>query len=844
MLCEKRSLLFILLLPFITVSLEAQKPLPDSPDVEQMADAMLAKLTLGEKIDLIGGEDGLFVRAQPKAGFPKLKMSDGPLGVGSWGPSTAYASGIALAATWDPYLAKEVGDSIGLDARARGVHILLGPGVNLFRAPMNGRNFEYFGEDPFLASRIAVGYIEGVQGEGVIATVKHFAANNEEYDRHSVSSDIDERTLREMYLPAFEAAVREAHVGAVMDSYNLVNGTHSTQNGHLNLDILKRDWGFNGILMSDWDATYDGIAAANSGLDLEMPSGKNMNRKTLLSAVQQGQVSEAVIDDKVRRIFRTALRFGFLDRPQRVVITPLFREAASAVALEEACEGIVLLKNDNSLLPLNSRKVQKLAVIGPGAWPLQTGGGGSSQVTPFSSMSLAEALAKRSGADVPYARGLPTVNEFFDDSDFGDAGTDPEDASTDLQPVKVETFGNPDFKGSPESTEYTDHIDSWRSEEWTPSATVRKSIRYSVTFTPPKSGRYLLLTAAGATDTYKVMVDGRLVLEQSQHEGQAPQSVEVSLIQGKAVVIQLDYCPDATYARVGLGIRAVDDLIAEEAKEVATTADVVIVSVGFDWTNESEGFDRTFGLPWGQDELIEAVRKVNPRTIVIVTAGGDIDTSRWLSTIPAFVQNWYPGQEGGTAMAEILFGDHAPEGKLPISYERSWEDNPVHDNYYATPAPPGQIRHVKYAEDVFLGYRYYTSANKKPLYPFGFGLSYTTFSFSRLRISPPSLTAGKSLAVSFEVANTGKRPGTEVAEVYVGDPSASIVRPVKELKGFEKVRLAPGQRQRVTISLNARAFSYWSESDHSWRIDPGRFVVYVGDSSENTPLMAEAVITD
>jgi beta-glucosidase len=303
---------------------QAQGPVPDSPAIEQRVDAMIGKLTLQQKLELIGGLNEMFIRAEPDAGFPMLKMSDGPEGVRTWGPDTAYAGGIALAAAWDPQLATRMGESMGKDARARGVNFLLGPGVNIYRAPMCGRNFEYFGEDPYLSGQTAAAYIRGVQSEGVIATVKHFAANNEEYDRHNVSSDLDERTLREIYLPAFEAAVHEGHVGAVMNSYNLLNGIHATQNPHLNLDILKGEWKFDGILMSDWDATYSAVGAAKNGLDLEMPSGKFMNPKNLSAAVRSGEVSQATIDEKVRRIFRAAIRFGFLDRDQTDPAIPMF----------------------------------------------------------------------------------------------------------------------------------------------------------------------------------------------------------------------------------------------------------------------------------------------------------------------------------------------------------------------------------------------------------------------------------------------------------------------------------------------------------------------------------------
>src|SRR5215472_9986744 len=310
-----RKLQFACLFIIITVLPAQCQTLRSSAAVEAQVDSLLKQLTLEEKIDLLGGVDDFYIRAIPKIGLPRLKMADGPAGVRNYGPSTVFG-GIGLAATWDPDLARRVGAMIGQDARARGVHFMLGPGVNIYRAPMCGRNFEYFGEDPFLASRTAVGYIEGMQSQGVSATIKHFMGNNQEYDRHNIDSIIDERTMREIYLPVFEAAVKEAHVGAIMDSYNLTNGQHLTENGYLNTEVVKKEWGFDGIIMSDWDATYDGVAAANNGLDLEMPSGKFMNRVTLLPAVEAGKVSEATIDDKVRRILGTAIRFGWLDRDQ------------------------------------------------------------------------------------------------------------------------------------------------------------------------------------------------------------------------------------------------------------------------------------------------------------------------------------------------------------------------------------------------------------------------------------------------------------------------------------------------------------------------------------------------
>src|SRR5579872_3173474 len=347
----------------------AQAPKADSPEIEAHAHAMLAKLSLEQKIELIGGIDSMYMHAQPAINLPRLKMSDASVGVRTWGPTTAYAGGVALAATWDRDFARKLGESLGRDARARGVNFLLGPGVNIARSPVSGRNFEYLSEDPFLNSAIVVPYIEGVQSQGVIATVKHYAANNQEYSRHDTDSEVDERTLREIYLPAFEAAVTRGHVDAVMNSYNLINGEHATQNEFLNLKVLKGDWGFQGILMSDWDATYDGVAAANKGLDLEMPSPRFMNAKTLAPAVKDGRVKESTIDDKVLRLLRTELRYGFTDRPQFNPADGLYSKKSDEVALKGARESLTLLKNEGILLPLDAGKVKTIAVIGPNAWP-------------------------------------------------------------------------------------------------------------------------------------------------------------------------------------------------------------------------------------------------------------------------------------------------------------------------------------------------------------------------------------------------------------------------------------------------------------------------------------------
>jgi beta-glucosidase len=829
-----KSRLVTLLCTIFPAIAAAQAPAPDSAAVEQRVDGLLARLSAQQKVELVGGYENFYVRAIPEIGLPKLKMSDGPMGVRIDGPDTAYAAGIGLAAGWDPALAERTGASFGDDARARGVHFLLGPGLNLYRSPLNGRNMEYYGEDPYLAARTVVGFVEGLQSRGVSATVKHFAANNSEYDRRNLDTLVDERTLRELYLPAFEAAVKEAHTGAVMSSYNLLNGDYTAENHHLVSDILKNEWGFKGIFMSDWEAAYDGVKAANAGLDLEMPVGKAMSPDTLQAALNDGSLSMATLDDKVRRILRTAVRFDWLDRPQEDDSLPRYSQSGRATALETARESIVLLKNDNSTLPLDPKRLHTLAVIGPDAYPAVASGGGSSHVDAYAPVSILAGLSDALGEKVHvlYARGLPTADAVFKQGSFQIADGKPG--------LLHETFDNPDFQGTPSASETVEHVDSWKPELWTPSAAKHISMRWSGRYVPEKSGDYLFLTAAASFDTYKLVVDGKTVIEQPHREGQAPLYVTLPLTAGKPVTIELDYRPDVSYARMGLGVESIEDLIPPETRKIAAQADAAVVAVGFDPSTESEAFDRSFGLPWGQEALIRAVAAANPRTIVTVTSGGGYATDNWLGLVPALLQNWYPGQEGGTVLAEIVLGKRSPEGRLPISFERRWEDNPTHDWYEAPPHPEGQKPQVRYGEGVFLGYRWYTSHpdRAQPLFPFGYGLSYSHFGFGHLKL-PRQASAGAGVDVSFDVTNTGKMAAAEVAQVYVGDPSASVPRPARELKGFRKLRLAPGQTQRVTLHLDRRAFAYYGVNNKDWTVDPGKFRIYVGESSAQTPLVAD-----
>jgi len=822
----------------------AQAPAPDTPELEAKAQALVARLTLEQKIALLSDtEDGNYSTGEPAIGLPRLKYSDGPVGVRAWGPDTAYPAGVALAASWDRALVRREAEALGRDARARAVHFMFGPGVDIARSPLAGRNFEYFSEDPFLNSALVVPYVEGVQAQGVVACVKHYALNDEEYDRHNVSVDVDERTMREIYLPSFEAAVTKGHVDAVMNSYNLINGVHATENEFLNLKVLKGEWGFKGLLFSDWDATYSAVGAANNGLDLENPTAKFMNAANLVPAVKQGLVKESTIDDKVLRLVRTALRYGFLDRPQFDPADSTYAVDDRMVALAVARGSLTLLKDQGRLLPINSHRINSIAVIGPNAYPAVTGGGGSSYTTPFDSISTLAGIANLLGAGVHvlYSPGLPTPNEFFETTTWDG-------------PVKVETFPTSDFNGQPSVSE-TRNIDDWKPSMWGPVDTAARSIRYTAAYKPAKTGKYLLLIAATSEDAYKLRVDGKEVLEQPHAEGQVPHTVALELKAGKTVYVVADYMPHIPGLHLGLGMAFEADIPSKEARDYAAAADAVVVAVGFNPATEGEGYDRTFELPFGQDALIEAIAAANPKTVVTLTGGGSVDTHRWIDKVPALLETYYPGQEGGRAIAEVIFGWHNPEGKLPVSFDRSWDENPSAKYYYPVKGADTtlhvietggkkvdyKIGHVRYDDGLMVGYRYWTTTGKHPLFPFGFGLSYTTFKFANL-VVPATATAGQTVTVTFDLTNDGNVDGSDVAQLYVSDPSAKVQRPERELKGFEKVHLTRGQTKNVSIDLDARAFSYWDTAAHKWTIDPGKFVIRVGDSSEDTPLSAELTL--
>jgi beta-glucosidase len=808
-------------------------------------DDILSRMTLREKIEFIGGFKNFNIRAYEQYGIPEIHMSDGPVGVRNFGPSTAYPASITLAASWDRELAEKVGSAIGMEARSKNVHIMLGPAMNIHRAPYCGRNFEYLGEDPFLAGEVASTYIIGMQNQGVVATAKHFAVNYQEYDRNGVSSDMDERTLREIYLPAFEACVKKGGVGAVMTSYNLLNGIHCSQHDYLINQILKKDWGFEGVVMSDWTSTYDGIACALGGLDLEMPFGEHMHPDTLIAAIEKGKISEQLIDEKVRRILMLYERFGYFDKPDISKDFKLDDALVRHTALEAARGGITLLKNENRILPLDNSKPCKVAVIGINADPAITGGGGSSYTDPLYPVSLLEAIKKLAGdkVEVTYAQALRVEGvlpaDYFRSSKFYTYVN-----GIIQQGITGDFFGNANLEGSPVFSKvfaYLDH--SLDDSVFSGLPEVNYSARFTGYFKVPETGNYRI--AVAGDDGYRVILNGKTVIDYWHNQPETVRSCEIILKKNAENKIIVEYYQGGGSASIRLGYDAQLDnqnrseVLWENAVKAAKESDFVILSVGFNKNNETEGIDRTWELPLNQDKMISEIAALNKNCVVVLNSGGNVSMP-WLNAVPGLIHAWYPGQEGNLAVAEIIFGIINPSGKLPVTFEKNLADNATVNSYF----DPDDDKKVFFTEGIFLGYRHFDKDSIEPRFPFGYGLSYTSFEYSDLKLNTTSLKPNDKLIVSFMIKNTGDREGAEVAQLYIRDEESSLPRPLKELKGFEKVNLNKGEQKEVIITLDPRSFQYYNPDLKGWISEPGKFEVLVGCSSRDIKLKGEIEMMD
>jgi len=813
------------------VSMNASKS-----SIEVRSEELLAKLTLEEKVSLLSGADWWSTVAIERVGIPSIKVADGPNGVRSNNsePTTLFPTGVAMASTWNPELIEDVGAAMGRETLAMGSHVLLGPNINIQRTPLAGRNFESYSEDPHLAGAIGVGFVRGVQSENVGTSVKHFVANNQEHQRQTGSSNVDERTLREIYLPAFEQVIKQAKPWTVMAAYNKVNGQFMTENKRLIQGVLKNEWGFDGVVVSDWGALHATETAASAGLDLEMPGPASQYGSKLIDAVKRGDLNEDELNDNVRRMLRLILKAqsdgdgsGVISRG---AVNTLEHQRLSQTVAEEA---ITLLKNRGNLLPIDTDNISSIAVIGPNADAAIMQGGGSSQVVPFQQITPLEALRAQLGSDVEvhYAQGVDN---------------EPEPATLDArllsptvdkkeQGLRVEYFENQNFQGEPAKTAVDRYFSKLGfADELSESARNNFSARWSGFFWPKVSGSYdfelVHLSSARLT------IDGKTLITDKTQKSHTSfleflqvgaRTASIELTAGKGYPITLDYIAGKVPLPMNLlrlASRSPSGKIAE-AVALAAKADIAIVVAGVSTTSESEGRDRTDLELYGeQNALIEAVLKANKNTVVVLNNGAPL-AMPWIDRADTVVESWLPGQEGGRAIANVLLGKANPSGKLPVSFPKRLQDNPSYLFY------PGH-QDAMYGEGIFVGYRYYDKKEIEPLFPFGHGLSFTTFEYGELEFSRAGVN-GAEIQIALELKNTGTRAGKEVVQLYVRDEISSEVRPLKELKGFKKVALNPGETKKISFSLSKRDLSYYDVHSRSWVAEPGVFKIMMGSSSRD-----------
>ena len=802
-------------------------------------DGLIAAMTLDEKLNMLYGAtdpagygEAGYIAGVPRLNIPPLRLTDGPAGIRTAQPATALPAPVALASTFSVALAEQFGKVLGQDARARHQNVVLGPMVNIVRVPQGGRNFETLGEDPLLASRLVAAETRGIQGEGAIATVKHYAFNNQENQRNMVSADVDERTGREIYLPGFEASVK-AGAGSVMASYNRVNGTYAAEHPQLLTDILRKDWGFKGFVMSDWGATHSAAPALKAGMEMEMPNGRNFS--ALADAVKKGELAESVVNEAVKRILTAMDAAGLLTADTKPV--PEI-PAMSAVARDIAIAGAVLLKNQGNVLPLSKEDAQSIAVIGPTANVLLFGGGGSSAVRPMRREIPLEALRKKAGpgAQITYAKGYELDGDIVPPSALRPEAT-------------INIVGN---NALPAGATFT----------WNGTVVAPKTGDYILKL-QSVGGRGNLLIGAEAAAAQQAAAGGGRGAGPGAGRGGAPQAAAGAGTRGAgAALLQTadGFSNSSTAIHLEAGVPTPISLTAggggrggaapvqvrlawvtpdlEKARidEAVAAAKGARVAVVFVYDEGTEGRDRaSLALPGIQDKLVAAVAAANPRTVVVMNNGAPV-VMPWADQVAAILQMWYPGQEGAEATASLLFGEVGPGGRLPVTFPRRAEDAPT-----AKPERyPGVDGKGAYSEGIFVGYRWYDQEKIEPLFPFGFGQSYTTFAYTTVAAK----RVGDGYDVTFVLKNTGTREGVEVPQVYVGPPpSAPVPMAMKALAGFERVTLAPGASKKVTVHIDMRALSYWSVADHGWKVASGRRTFMVGASSRDIMLRTEVAVS-
>jgi beta-glucosidase len=822
----------------------------DSATVEARVNSILNQMTLTEKLEYLGGTGFFDIKPIPVPNLkvpinPQIYQTDGPLGVRRNEPSVRFPSGLVLAATWNRSLAFDQGVGMGQDTRARSYFSILGPGMGFYRVPMGGRNFEYMsGEDPYLGGQLNPWVIKGIQEQGAWACAKHYVCNDEEENRTNVQILVDERALREIYLPPFEAAVKVGHVAFVMSAYNAVNGYFCSESPFLLTQILKDEWRFPGTLISDYNAIHNGLEAVLAGCDVDLPSGSLMNPQTLWPYIPT-PLSLATIDDKVRRILRDVISYGYLDRQQLEPSIPLDNPVSETAALNIAREGIILLKNHSNLLPLNRTGTRAIAVIGANAEGAPPTGFGSSYVNPINYVSELDGIRAEAaeGAEVILITTctLDPQNTLWSYSNNGEI----------TQGLQAQYFTSNDLSGTSAVTRVDNQINFDWDIDPIPVLTNQQqfSARWTGQITPPYSSDYVFKVRGDGG--LRLIVNNQVIIENFNsptlppvgYGPTVPLFAKLNLKGGQSYSVEIDYRRVSgffdTFEQGGLtGVQA--SWAALQPPPDINRYNAVIIAAGINNGYEGEGEDRPFQLPEFQDELIKNVSSVNPQTVVVFHGGGNFDSQQWIAQVPVLIEAFYPGQNGGQALAEILFGDVNPSGKLPITMEKRIEDNPA-----AATFPTAINTHpdaIPYSEGIFVGYRGYQKNHIQPLFPFGFGLSYTTFQFSGLSIHPTKFVAGQPVSVAFTVTNTGQVAGAEVAQLYVGQENPVISRPIRELKGFEKVFLNPGQSKTVTLTLDQRSFAYWNTSVEKWDALPGVYKVEVGSSSQDNDLKLQGSV--
>jgi len=831
-----------------------------SPD--ERAALLIAQMTVEEKVDMLSEKSGAGLPSS-RFGIPTLTFADGPAGIRidrnrrdiNEGKATSPPAPIALAATWDLATAQHYGELVGFEAWATGHNVLFGPGLDIARVPVFGRLFEAFGEDPVLTGQMAARYIQGIQRHPVIATAKHYNVNAQEEKRLEVDAQIDERTLQEIYTLPFAMAVQDGHVGAVMGAYNKINDTYCCEHPHLLTEILKQQLGFTGWVVSDFQATHSTVEAANAGLDLEL--GAEFFGDLLLQEIQAGQVSLATLDNKVRRILHTMFAFGLFDSP--VQITPLPEQEHGKQARAIASQGIVLLKNAGELLPLSSQELRSVAIIGADADHYITGGG-SSFVKPTYVVSILEGITRRvgEGVRVEYAQGSDPVTAadllagppLMPSSVLTSAGPSPH-----ARGLYAEYWTNPYFKGEPQLVRTDRQVNlnlGFFNFMNGSSVTTPQEFNYAISarwvgsFTAPVTGDYTLsLTHLG---TVRLFLDDRLLIDDAGIILET-RSVTLSLVAEQPHALRIEYAADRPEqatpeqisitgligSKVRLGWEHPADVVPEAMQEAAALArrsDVAVVVVR-DYRNEHADLP-SLALSNEQDLLVQEVAAANPRTIVVVVSGGPV-LMPWLDQVPTVLESWYGGQELGNALTDVLFGDVNPSGKLPVTFPRSERATPV-----ASPEQYSRTDLVAhFSEGLFVGYRGYDQLGIEPLFPFGYGLSYTSFAYAQLQVEPETTDGSRPIRVSFTVTNSGARAGVEIAQVYLGLP-VSTSEPPKRLVGWAKVEVGPGEAREVTVTLDphatSRPLSYWNANTNGWEIASGDYLVYVGASSRDIRL--------